>query len=213
MGTANIEDIKTAMAELEEELVLEGVDRCIKDGIPPLEIIDELGEGIETVGQRFKEGEYYLSELVFSGNVFKDAMDKVRPLIKTGDMKSSNGKVVIGTVKGDIHDLGKNIVITLLECSGYDVIDLGVDVPADDFVKAIKESGAKLVGLSALLSTACDSMEDTIKAIRKAGFGDINIMIGGAATNIKIKERVGADFYGPDATEAVDIAKQLLNHS
>ena len=204
-------ELGKAVADLEEDKAYGILDRYLADNIPPLEIIDALSKGMEEVGRKYKDGEYYLSELVFSGEIFKNAMSKLKPLIEASGGRESAGKLIVGTVKGDIHDLGKNIVITLLECAGYEVVDLGVDVPAEDFVKALKESEVGLVGLSALLTTAFDSMRNTVAAIKDAGFGDeVKVMIGGGSTSEKLKKQIGADFYGRDATEAVDIAKSAI---
>jgi len=210
-SNSELTELGKAIANLEEDKTYEILDRYLADSVPPLEIIDELSAGMDEVGKLYKEGEYFLSELVFSGEIFKGAMAKVKPLIETGSGRESSGKLIVGTAKGDIHDLGKNIVITLLECAGFEVIDLGVDVPAEKFVEAVRESGAPLVGLSALLTTAFNSMRETMEAIRNAGLRErVKVMIGGGSTSDKLREQIGADFYGRDATEAVDIAKSVL---
>ena len=143
---------------LEEDRVYQLVNECLEKSITPLLIVNELSRGMEKVGQLFKDDEYALAELIYAGEIFKEAMEKIKPLLLDGE-SSSAGLVIMGTVEGDIHDLGKNIVITMLECSGFKVIDLGVDVPAKKFVEAIKESGASLIGMSLLLTTAMDSLQ------------------------------------------------------
>ncbi|MCX5851738.1 MAG: cobalamin-dependent protein, partial [Deltaproteobacteria bacterium] len=141
----------------------------------------------------------------------KEAMKRVKPHLVEGD-DMHHGECVMGTVEGDIHDLGKNIVSTLLECSGFRVIDLGVDVPPARFVEAVGDSRARLVGMSLLLTTAIDSMGTTIKALTEAGFRDhITIMIGGAPTSERFRSEIGADFYGRDAVEALAIARRVYN--
>lgn len=174
-------------------------------------IVGELSKGMEKVGQLFKDDEYALGELVYSGEIFKGAMEKVRPFLAEGDGKPAI-KVIMGTVEGDIHDLGKNIVITLLECSGFHVIDLGVDVPVSKFVDAVKETGAELVGMSLMLTTAMDSMRQAIRLLEDAAVRDrIKIMIGGAPTSERLREEVRADFHGRDAIEALAIARRVFN--
>ncbi len=208
---SKLSELGQAMADLLEAEVNELVDKYIKDGKPPLEIVDELTEGMEVVGGYFRSGEYFLSELVFSAEVFTNAMEKVNPLIEDSEKRESCGKLIIGTVSGDIHDLGKNIVVTLLKCSGFEVIDLGVDVPAERFVEALRESEVPLIGLSALLTTAFDSMQNTVEAIEAAGLRNkVKIMIGGGPTNEDVRKHIGADFYGADAASAVDFARQIL---
>ncbi len=207
-----VTELSLALSELEENKVIELVDLYIAEEKQPIAIIDELSTGMDEVGKLFKDGEYYLSELIFSGEIFKNAMAKVKPLIKTSEKDSDlQGKVIMGTVAGDIHDLGKNIVITLLESAGFQVFDLGVDVPSEKFVDALKDTNSGLIGLSALLTTAFDPMKDTIEAIKQAGLRDnVKIMIGGSPTSNDLKEIIGADFYGESAADAADIAKQVL---
>jgi methylmalonyl-CoA mutase cobalamin-binding domain/chain len=211
MGEPELTELGKAVAELRDEDADRLVAREIEKKRPPLEIINELSAGMDVVGARYKEGEYYLTELLFSGEIFKNAMTKLKPLIAAGGGRKSSGKLILGTVKGDIHDLGKNIVGMLLECAGFEVIDLGVDVAPETFVKTLRDSGVKLIGLSGLISTAFGSMEETIKAVGQAGLRDsVKIMIGGGPTSEELKNNIGADFYGPNAAAAVDIAKSIL---
>ena len=206
-----MEQLAQAFSELEEDRVYQVIDKCLETSCDPLLIVNELSKGMETVGQLFKDDEYALGELIYAGEIFKGAMNKVKPFLQDKDDKPHR-KVVMGTVLGDIHDLGKNIVITLLECSGFQVIDLGVDVPASKFVDAVRETGAELVGMSLLLTTAMDSLRQAVKSINDAGLRNkVKIMIGGAPTSERLKEDVGADFYGCDAIEALSIAKRVFN--
>ncbi len=204
------DQLSRSLLELEEDNVFEKVDLLLSEDGEPMEIISALIAGMEDVGKRFKAGDYFLSELIYSGEIFKQAMDKVRPLLGDKQNELSRGKVIIGTVKDDIHDLGKNIVITMLECAGYETIDLGVDVPPEKFTDAIKSSGASLVGLSLLLTTGYDSLRKCVKAIKESDpGGTVRVMIGGSVTDETLREEIGADFYGADATAAVDIAREV----
>ena len=205
-------ELSRAVVDLEDDRAFEYVAKLIAEKIPPLDIIDALSSGMEGVGERFKNGEYYLSELMFSGDIFRKSMEMVKPLIEASGGREYSGKVIIGTVKGDIHDIGKNIVIMLLECGGFEVVDLGVDVPTDKFVESIRDSGAKVVGLCALLTTAFEAMVNTVDGIAQAGLRDeVTIMIGGGFTSEMVREQVGADFYGKDAAEALDFVKQIIS--
>jgi len=211
MSEPQLTELGKAMAELREEDVEKLVSRYIDEGRPPLEIIDELSAGMDVVGSLFKQGEYYLSELVFSGEIFKHSMARLKPIIGAAGGRECVGKVVLGTVKGDIHDLGKDIVATLLECAGFEVVNLGMDVVPEKFVEALRGSQAPLLGLSGLITTAFGSMKETIDAIANAGLRDsVKIMIGGGPTNEEVKAHVGADFYGKDAAAAVDIARSVM---
>lgn len=202
-----------SFAGLEEDRVYRIVDEHLKTSGDTLTIIDELSKGMAQVGELFKSDEYALGELIFSGEIFKGAMERLEPFLKEGRAESP-GTVVMGTVEGDIHDLGKNIVTTLLECSGFEVIDLGVDVSATKFVDAVRETRAGLVGMSLLLTTAMDSMRGAVRALKDSGLRDnIRIMIGGAPTSEQLKLEVGADFHGRDAVEAVAIAKRVFRQS
>jgi methanogenic corrinoid protein MtbC1 len=162
------------------------------------------------VGRRFEDKEYFLSELIMSAEIFKEAIALIEPHLEPG-AGQTKGSVVIGTVKGDIHDMGKNIVATLLRCEGYDVHDLGVDVPPDAFVDKLKETGAQLLALSGLLTLAFDSMKETVDTLAEAGLRDkVKVIIGGGPVNEKVVEFSGADAYGVDAAYAVKLASEYL---
>lgn len=194
---------------LEEDRVLEIIDGYLAVDGNALRIVAGLSQGMETVGELYKNEEYALAELVYAGEIFKEAMKRVKPRLAGGD-GISRGDCIMGTVEGDIHDLGKNIVCTLLECSGFRVIDLGVDVPPGRFVEAVRDSRARLVGMSILLTTAIDAMSITINALIEAGLRDrIAVMIGGAPASERLRSEVGADFYGRDAVEALAIARRV----
>jgi 5-methyltetrahydrofolate--homocysteine methyltransferase len=160
-----------------------------------------------TVGKRFAEGVYFLPELIYSGEILTAVKAMVLPKLKKEVKTAKKGKVIVGTVAGDIHDIGKDIVVFMLDVNGYDVTDLGVDVPVQKFVDAIKETKAPVVALSGFLTLAFDAMKETVDAIKKAGLRDkIKIMIGGGQIDEEIRKYTGADAYGRDAMAAVTIA-------
>ena len=161
------------------------------------------------MGQRFADSEYFIPDLVYSGEILKEITDMVKPkLAKAAEVKRV-GKVIIGTVAGDIHDIGKDIVVFMLDVNGFEVYDLGVDVPVQKFIEKIKESGAPIVGLSGFLTLAFDAMKQTIEAIKDAGLRDkVKVMIGGGQITEEIKKYTGADAYGKDAMVGVSLAKK-----
>lgn len=200
--------LANAVAELEDEQALALVEERLEAGIAPLKIIANLQEGMTEVGLRFESGDYFLSELVLAGEIMKDIMGELEPLLE-GTAQEYKGNVVIGTVKGDVHDLGKNIVVMLLKGAGYNVIDLGVDVSTARFLEAIKESSAPLVGMSVLLTACQAGMKETIKAIRDAGL-NTKIIIGGNYVDEIVRTNVGADYVGNNASDAVKVAERIF---
>jgi len=141
-----MEEIAKALRDLDEQRVLELVEQALTSGVAPMEIVDQCDKGMTEVGERFSAGEYFISQLIYSGEILKGVMKRLDPLLEKLEKGNSAGKVIIGTVKGDIHDIGKNIVVTLLRGAGFEVIDLGVDVPSERFVRCVKETGAKVLG-------------------------------------------------------------------
>jgi 5-methyltetrahydrofolate--homocysteine methyltransferase len=202
------DSLASAIADLEEEKVAALVKERLDGEGAPVEIVGALQQGMAEVGARFKSGEYFLSELVMCGEIMKDAMDILEPHL-AGAAGNYKGNIIIGTVKGDIHDLGKNIVVMLLKGAGYNVIDLGVDVPKERFIEAIKESQAPLVGMSVLLTACQESMKEAIDAIRAAGL-DTRVMIGGNYVDDYVKEHVGADFSAKSASDGLKFAEQIF---
>lgn len=200
--------LASAIAELEDDQVVSIIKERLDAGVSPLEIVGKLQEGMTEVGNRFEAGEYFLSELIMAGEIMKEAMEELEPHLR-GKEQEYKGNIVIGTVKGDVHDLGKNIVVMLLQGAGYNVIDLGVDVPAEKFIAAIKESKAPLVGMSVLLTACQDGMKDIISQIRAEGL-DTKIIIGGNYVDEMVRKHVGADFVGTNASDAVKIANQIF---
>ena len=166
------------------------------------------------VGNRFATGEYFIPDLIYSGEILKQVSDMVKPKLVKGKGIKKLGKIVLGTVAGDIHDIGLNIVDFMLDTNGFEVFNLGVDVAPNKFVEKVKETGAPIVALSGFLTLAFDSMKETVKALEEAGArGKIKIMIGGGQVDEHVKEYTGADAYGKDAMEAVTLAKKWLNAS
>lgn len=199
-----------ALKNLDEKKVNEEVEAMLKGGVPALDIINSCNEGMVAVGELFSEGKYYISQLIFSAEMLKQIMKQLEPMLEQGAAENVQGKVIMGTVKGDIHDIGKNIVTTLLRGSGFEVIDLGVDVPPEKFVEAVKETGAKVLGLSALLNFTYPEMKNVVDAMAEAGLRDqVKIMIGGAPVDEQVRSFSGADFVADDAVAGVQFCKEV----
>ena len=207
-------DLVNTLADLKEEEALKIVRDRLSTGEDPLKILQDARKGMETVGNRFADSEYFIPDLVYSGEILKEITDMVKPeLTKVAESKKL-GKVVFGTVAGDIHDIGKDIVVFMLDVNGFEVHDLGIDVPVQKFVDKIKETGAPIVGLSGFLALAFDSMKETVEAIKAAGLRDkVKVMIGGGQMSDEIKNYTGADAYGKDAMAGVALAKKWIGAS
>jgi 5-methyltetrahydrofolate--homocysteine methyltransferase len=202
-------DLSKALADLKEDEVVAIVQEKLNAGADPMGILADAGKGMETVGTRFAKGEYFIPDLVYSGEILKKVNELVKPKLTGGKAAKTGGKVIIATVAGDIHDIGKDIVVFMLDVSGFDVIDMGVDVPAQKFVDRLRESGAPIIGLSGFLTLAFDSMKQTIDAIKAAGLRNkTKIMIGGGQINEDVVKYTGADAYGKDAVEGVSLARK-----
>jgi len=201
-------ELTKAAVELEEDQVLNLVkDRLAKNSDEGLQIVEELREAMNIIGKRFEEQEYFLSDLVFAAEIFENAIKIIRPYLKTETQKL--GKVLIGTVQGDIHDIGKSILGSLLECAGFEVIDLGVDQPIQNFIEAIKKENPDIIGLSTLLTIGFDSMKKTIEEIRKVT--EKKIIIGGGVINQDWCDQVKADLWAKDAMDGVNKIRELLD--
>ena len=199
------------LSELKEQDALKFVEKAIGEGIPPMDLLGEAKEGMKIVGQKFASEEFFIPDLVFSGEILKGIIKILEPHLKEEKETERLGKVIIGTVAGDIHDIGKDLVVFMLDVSGFEVFDLGIDVPVQKFVDTIKETGSKVVGLSGFLTLAFDSMKETVDAINQAGIrDDVKIMIGGGQIDEQVRVYTGADAYGKDAMEAVQLAKGWL---
>ena len=202
------DQLKQALSDLDEETALKLVQERLDAGDDPLSIIAACREGMADVGKRYEANEYYVSELIMAGEVFKQAMAKISTKFQT-DSGPKRGSVVIGTVKGDIHEIGKDIVVSLLQAGNYNVIDLGVDTPPEKFVEAVKESGATVVGLSGLLTVSFDAMKETVAALKNAGL-PVKVMVGGGPVTEQVRAYVGADALGADAQAAVSLCDQWI---
>jgi methanogenic corrinoid protein MtbC1 len=204
-------ELVNAIADMREEEALKLVKEMVEGGSEPLAILDVAREAMGIVGQRYDEGTYFLPELILAGEMLSQITDIVKPsLAKLPEIKH-RGKVVIGTVEGDIHDIGKNIVTFMLDVNGFDVRDLGVDVSPQKFVEAIRDFQPQVVGLSGFLTLAFDVMKETVEAIKTAGLRDkVKIMIGGGQVNEEIRKYAGADAYGKDAMAGVSLAKKWV---
>jgi len=203
------EKLTKAVAELREDEAIQMVKDMIKKGENPNLIFDSARKGMETVGQRFAAGEYFLPELIYSGEIFRAISEIVKPIMTAQSSQKKIGKVIVGTVAGDIHDIGKDIVVFMLDISGFEVFDLGIDVPIKNFVDKIKETKAPVVALSGFLTLAFDAMKETVEAIEAAGLRKgVKIMIGGGQIDDEIRKYTKADAYGRDAMTAVKLAKE-----
>lgn len=209
MGTK--EELIAAITELDEDRALRIVEELSKS-LSAIDIINIAREGMEQVGNKFAAKEYFLADLIFSAEIFQEIMQKMEPALAEGDKSQFKGKVVIGTVKDDIHDIGKNIINSLLRAAGFEVVDLGVDVPTEKFVEAIKTEKPQVLGLSGLLTIAIDQMKKTIEALQTAGLRDqVKIIIGGGPMDEKVRDYVGADASTQDAVKGVNIIKEFIN--
>lgn len=211
MGTEILEQISKSVIEANRNEVVRLTKQAIQDGISGVVILEEgLLPGIKVVGERFSKGEYYLPELLVSGKAMRSAVEQLEPLLTAGS-GSHAGKFLIGTVKGDIHDIGKNIVAMMLKANRWDVTDLGVDVPPEKVCDAIKGGDYDIFGMSTLLTLTMPAAHETIEAIKEAGLRDkIKIMIGGAPITQEFADKIGADEYAQDVWEAVTKAQRLV---
>jgi methanogenic corrinoid protein MtbC1 len=196
------------LSDLKEPEALQFVEKALAEGVDPVALLGEAREGMAIVGQRFAKEEYFIPDLIFSGEILKGIVKMLEPHLKKGKEQKRLGKIIIGTVAGDIHDIGKDLVAFMLDVNGFEVLDLGIDVPAQKFVDSINQSGSKVIGLSGFLTLAFESMKDTVEAIKKAGLrNDVKIMIGGGQIDEQVRGYTGADAYGRDAMAAVQLAK------
>jgi methanogenic corrinoid protein MtbC1 len=203
-------ELAMLLADLKEAEAIGFVEKALEQGADPLDLLKGAKEGMNIVGGRFADADYFIPDLVFSGEILKRIVAILEPRLKSdkGEEAKRLGKVIIGTVAGDIHDIGKDLVTFMLDVSGFEVFDLGIDVPVQKFVDTIKETGSKVIGLSGFLTLAFDSMKETVDAIEAAGLrNDVKIMIGGGQMDEQVRDFTGADAYGKDAMEAVKLAQ------
>lgn len=199
-------DIYNALVSLKEKEVKSLVSQKVKEGMPVDDIMGQLQEALIEIGNRFEKEECFIPDLIYSGVIMKDAVALLGPL-SSDKSRSSKGKVIVGSVFGDVHDIGKGLLAMILGNAGFEIIDLGVSVEPKKFVDAIKESGARVVGMSCLLTISFGAIADTVNAIKEAGIRDnVSIMVGGAPVTDLVAEKTGCDYYGKDAFSGVKFA-------
>lgn len=208
-----LETIKNSVIDGESEEVAALVEKALAKGADPLNILNSaLIKGIQVVGDEYEGGNFYLPDLVLGAEAMETGLAAIRPLLSGKEQQEPQGRIIIGTVKGDLHDIGKNIVGTLLKANGFEVIDLGVDVSAEKFMENIRELKPDIVGLSALLTTTVSMQKDLLELLTEEGLRkNIKVIVGGAPVSCKWATEVGADGYGANAAEAVHEVKKLLN--
>lgn len=200
-----------AITEMREEDAVRTATEMLGKGTNPLDVLESCREAMGIIGQRFEAGDCFVPELILAGEILRQISDVVKPKMTQAVESKKLGRVVIGTVEGDIHDIGKDIVTFMLDVNGFDVKDLGVDVPAAKFVETVKEFKPQVVGLSGFLTLAYDPMKNTVQALKEAGLRDkVKIMIGGGQIDEQIRQYTGADAYGKDAMTAVSLAKSWV---
>jgi len=205
------ESLIHALVEMQEAEALQKVKQLLDEGTDPMNILEACSKAMETVGKRFEQGEYFLPHLIMAGVMLKKISETIQPLIKEEKTEAGRGRVLMGTVRGDIHDIGKDMVIFLLEVNGFEVQDIGIDQHPDKFVEAIQNFQPDVVGMSGLLTLAFESMKETVQAVEDAGLRDkVRIMIGGGQVTEQVKDYTGADAYGPDALAGVRLTKQWI---
>lgn len=205
------EELIQAITEMREEDALKITNQMLESGTQPLEVLEACRKALDVVGQRFEEGAYFLPELMLAGEMMNQITEIIKPKLAEMPDRERYGKVLIGTVEGDIHDIGKNIVSFMLDVNGFEVRDLGVDVPPQKFVDAIQDFQPQVVALSGFLTLSFDAMKNTVAAIQSAGLRDkVKIMIGGGQINEEVKEYAGADGYGRDAVAGISFAKKWV---
>ena len=209
--------IRGCLVNLDSLCVKEGVEEALRLGESATHIIlGPMSEAMSEIGKLYEEGEYFIAELIEAAQIFKDVMRRLSPLLEEEAKKSAGNsairrvKIAIGTIKGDIHDIGKSLVAVMLQAAGHEVLDLGVDVHSEQFIRAVKDWGAEVIGMSALLTTTARNMKEVIEALRKEGLrGKVFVMVGGAATDESFAKEIGADAWGRNALEAVKIINRF----
>lgn len=203
------QELASLLSDLKEEEALTFVEKSLEQGTKASDLLEQAKEGMNVVGQRFADQVYFIPDLIYSGEILKQVVQRLEPHLKdeVSEEKEVQGRIVIGTVAGDIHDIGKDLVSFMLDVNGFEVTDLGIDVPVKKFVDAIQETGCQVVALSGFLTLAFDSMKETVEAIKAAGLRDqVKIMIGGGQMDEQVCQYTGADAYGLDAVAAVQLA-------
>lgn len=205
------EQLVNAIAEMREEEAVQLVRDMLDKGVKPMAILDAARQAMDIIGQRYEKGIYFLPELMMAGEIMGQIAEILKPKLAESPEVRRLGRVLIGTVQGDIHDIGKNIVTFMLDANGFEVLDLGVDVPPQKFVEAVRDFQPQVVGLSGFLTLAYDSMKATIQALEAAGLRDkVKVMIGGGSVDEHVRAYTGADAFGRDAVTGVSLAKKWV---
>ena len=203
------QELIDAIVEIREEDAISITNQLLDSGTDPMDVLGASKQAMDIIGKQFEVGESFIPELMMAGEMLTAITDILKPYLESEREGNKKGKIVIGTVQGDIHDIAKDIVAFMLDLNGFEVIDLGVDVSPEKFVEAVKESGASIVGLSGFLTLAFNPMKDTVSALRAAG-RDVKVMIGGGQVDEQIREYTGADAFGKDAMVAVALANDWI---
>jgi len=199
-----VEELATAIVELKRDKVLDAVRNRAEKGEAPLQILEECRQGMTIIGERFQNGEYFLAELILSAEIFKEAIEILDPYLTATDPQESRGKVLVATLAGDIHYLGKNLFAALVKAQGFEVHDLGEDVPPALVVEKVKETKPDFVGFSVLITSVFDAMKEAAEMLEEAGLrNQFKLMVGGGIASEKVKDYIGADFHTTDAMEGV----------
>ena len=205
------QELTQAIVDLREDDALAMVDQALADGTDPVAILADCKAAMDVIGEKFAAGEAFIPELIMAGEIMTGVSAKLKPhLTAATGAEDKLGVVVIGTVQGDIHDIGKDIVVTMLDIAGFDVVDLGVDVKIEKFIATAQEKDAQIIAMSCLLTSAIDSMKKVVAAAREVDLNGCKLMIGGAPITEQVVAYTGADGYGKDAVEAVELAKQWI---
>ncbi len=206
-----LERLRESVVNLDIEGVKKACQDALDQGIPPIKAITEgMAKGMDIVGQKYEAKEYFLAELVMSGEVMKEGMKILSPHLKDSDVKKM-AKAVVGTVKGDLHDIGKNIFATLMMAAGFEVVDLGVNISPEQFVEAVRNHKPRILGISALLTVTMQELENVIKELGKANLrNQVKVIVGGAPLTEEYAKKIGADAYAPDAVAGVNICKKWV---
>jgi len=207
-----LDNIKEFLVDFDMDRVFDFVKKAVEHGFKPLDIINAMAEGMRVVGEKYERGEYFLSELIMATEIFKEVMNFLEPLImKEKEQVKPVGKVVVATIEGDLHDIGKNLFITFLKSMGFEVIDLGIDVPVKKFVEAVKQYNPDILAMSALLTTTASNLRKVIEALEKEGLRNkVRVIVGGAAVTKEYAIEIGADAGGVDAYEGALICRKWV---
>lgn len=207
------EKLVQALSDLEEDQFHSLFEAALSSGEDALALLETCRKGMEIVGKRFEDKEYFLTDLIMAAEMFKTASARLDPQLISAGTKEPAGVIVFGTVQGDIHDIGKDIVVAMLRGAGFTVYDLGVDVPPQSFVEKVRETGATIVGMTGLITISYDGMKETVAALQAAGLREqTKIMVGGGMVNDKVLEYTGADAWGKNVTAAITLARQFSGH-